>query len=91
MTDREMLLLSYGAMKAIVGKVPQHAAPGLGDVVEMVEEHLYPPSVNYEIVPDLGPKLGDWTCSCDVVNGAGQFKCGKCGNFRPSPTIGSGQ
>jgi hypothetical protein len=42
MTDREMLLMSYGAMKAVAV-----AGGGYGGnlkvIVDMVETHLYPP------------------------------------------------
>lgn len=40
MTDREMLLLAYGALK-----VSSQTAQNLRDVVVIIEEHLYPAQV----------------------------------------------
>jgi hypothetical protein len=40
MTDREMLLLAYGAIKALSTEVGK-----LREVVTIIEEHLWPPVV----------------------------------------------
>lgn len=40
MTDREMLLMSYGAVKACISQTPE-----LGDIVDLLEAHLFPPVV----------------------------------------------
>lgn len=41
MTDREMLLIAYGAMKVVVATVPD----SFENIVLQIEEHLYPPVV----------------------------------------------
>lgn len=41
MTDREMLLLAYGAICALISEVPNLQAVG-----ELIENHLYPVAQN---------------------------------------------
>lgn len=43
MTDREMLLLAFGAMKVLESSEPQ-----LQQVVELIQDHLYPPRIIVE-------------------------------------------
>lgn len=47
MSDREMLLLAYGALK-----VASHNYDGLDKSVKIVEEHLFPPKVILKNVED---------------------------------------
>lgn len=42
MTDREMLFMAYGAMKAVTGKESSYSNV-LENVVMLIEEHFYPP------------------------------------------------
>lgn len=51
MTDREMLLLSYGAMKAV-----EPDEQKLTLIVQIVEEHLFPVPSNAESGPGLDRK-----------------------------------
>ncbi len=104
MTDREMLLMVYGAMKAITGKNANFSSGNLGEIVSMTEEHLYPPPGPEPASPpvlEVYP-LGDWECmDCLIANGKAQKHCGKCGGAysrvgfkpdfgRPAPLPGSG-
>lgn len=47
MTDREMLLFVYGAIKAT-----SYTNQNLRDVVSLVEEHLYPPKIEDALEKD---------------------------------------
>lgn len=54
MTDREMLLLAYGALKAL-GKTQ--------NIIELIEKHLYPPKVEPEAeVAGYSPGEEPWEC-----------------------------
>lgn len=57
MTDREMLLLSYGAMKALSSKGAGYGG-NLADVVELLEHHLYPPEVEYTTSDEIEMRKG---------------------------------
>ena len=57
MTDREMLLIAYGAMKVVIATVPD----SFEYIVTQIEEHLYPPKINNQVSekPDYLKPLGD--------------------------------
>jgi hypothetical protein len=44
MTDREMLLLAYGALKS-TSQAQSFNSLGLRDVVNLIEDHFYPPQI----------------------------------------------
>ena len=51
MTDREILLMAYGAMKASYAEQSK-----LREVVNLIEDHLYPPEINEPLVAPEFPK-----------------------------------
>lgn len=50
MNDREMLLMAYGAMKAVAAKGSNYNSLDL--IVILIEEHLYPPTVVNREAPE---------------------------------------
>jgi hypothetical protein len=67
MTDREMLTLAYGALKAAY-EVRDYASgfkPGVNMVIETVEKHLFPPPPPF-IVPGPFSPAQSIDCKGDI-------------------------